>query len=108
MDSAYDVPEIKAHSRSIGHVPIIDAHPRSIAGGKAEAEAEAGRRRRIRLPTAEDIRFNERTTAERINGRIKDDFGGRTIRVRGHDKVLCHLMFGVLALTIDQLIRLVT
>jgi len=29
-------------------------------------------------------------------------------RVRGHAKVLCHLMFGVLALTIDQLMRLVT
>ncbi len=108
MDSAYDVPEIKAHSRSLGHVPIVDAHPRSIPGGKIELEAEAKRRRRIALPTAEDIRFNERTTAERVNGRIKDDFGGRTIRVRGHDKVLCHLMFGVLALTIDHLIRLVT
>ena len=108
MDSAYDVPEIKEHSRSLGHVPIIDAHPRSIPGGKTEMEAEAKRRRRVALPTAEDIRFNERTTAERVNGRIKDDFGGRTIRVRGHDKVLCHLMFGVLALTIDQLIRLVT
>jgi hypothetical protein len=44
----------------------------------------------------------------RINGRLKDDFGGRHVRVRGHAKVFCHLMFGVLALTVDQLIRLVT
>jgi len=28
--------------------------------------------------------------------------------VRGHDKVLCHLMFGVLALTVAQLMRFVT
>jgi len=28
--------------------------------------------------------------------------------VRGHAKVFCHLMFGVLALSIDQLMRLVT
>jgi len=43
-----------------------------------------------------------------VNGRVKDDFGGRDVRVRGHAKVFCHLMFGVLALTIDQLMRLVT
>ena len=108
MDSAYDVPEIKAHSRSLGHVPIIATHPRKTPGRKAELKAEAKRRRRVGHLTAEDSRFNERSTAERANGRIKDEFGGRTIRVRGHDKVLCHLMFGVLALTVDQLIRLVT
>ena len=30
------------------------------------------------------------------------------MRVRGHAKVLCHLMFGIVALTVDQLMRLVT
>ena len=44
---------------------------------------------------------------ERVNGRLKDDFGGRQVRVRGHAKVLCHLMFGILALTVAQLVRLV-
>jgi len=29
------------------------------------------------------------------------------VRVRGHAKVYCHLMFGVLALAVDQLMRLV-
>ena len=29
------------------------------------------------------------------------------VRVRGHSKVLCHLMFGILALTVDQLLRFV-
>jgi len=43
---------------------------------------------------------------ERVNGRLKDEFGGRHVRVRGHAKVLCHLMFGVVALTVDQLMRL--
>ena len=32
MDSAYDAPEIKAKSRALGHVPIIDPHPRQRAG----------------------------------------------------------------------------
>ena len=54
------------------------------------------------------IRYNERTTVERVNGRIKDEFGGRTVRVRGNAKVMCHLMFGIVALTIDQCLRFVT
>ena len=40
--------------------------------------------------------------------RLKDDFGGRHIRVRGSAKVMPHLMFGILALTADQLLRLLT
>jgi len=57
---------------------------------------------------AEDVRYNERSAAERVNGGLKDDFGGRYVRVRGHAKVFCHLMFGVLALAIDHLMRLIT
>jgi hypothetical protein len=34
--------------------------------------------------------------------------GGRTLRVRGAEKAMCHLMFGVLCLTALQLVRLVT
>ncbi len=108
MDSAYDVPEIKDHSRSLGHVPIIDSNPRSTRGLKEELKAEAKRRRRLGHSLAENVRYNERSTVERVNARIKDEFGGRTVRVRGHAKVMCHLMFGVVALTVDQLVRFVT
>ena len=44
--------------------------------------------------------------SERVNARLKDEFGGRTLRVRGASKVMAHLMFGILALTVDQLLRL--
>lgn len=108
MDSAYDVPEIREHSRSLGHVPIIDINPRSTRGLKEELEAEKKRRRRVGHRPAEEMRYNERTTVERVNARIKDEFGGRTVRVRGHTKVICHLMFGIVALTVDQLMRFVT
>ena len=43
---------------------------------------------------------------ERVNARLKDEFGGRQIRVRGAAKVMAHLMFGVLALTADQILKL--
>ena len=53
--------------------------------------------------TAETVRYKERSTVERVNGRLKDEFGGRVVRVKGHAKVMCHLMFGILALTSNQL-----
>ena len=106
MDSAYDAPEIRANSESFGQVPIIDLNPRRNAALKRELRQEAQARRSAGHETAEDLRYRERTTVERVNGRLKDEFGARHIRVRGHGKVLCHLMFGVLALTVDQLLRL--
>jgi hypothetical protein len=39
---------------------------------------------------------------------LKDEFGACKLRVRGIAKVACHLMFGVLVLTADQLMKLVT
>ena len=107
MDSAYDAPEIKHHSCSLGHVPIIDKNPRAAVGAKAEMEAETRAQQHAGYKLAEDVRYNERSAAERVNGRLKDEFGGRHVRVRGHAKVLCHLMFGILALTCDQLLRLI-
>ena len=43
---------------------------------------------------------------ERAFGRPNDEFGGRHVRVRGHGEGACHLMFGMLALTVDQLLRM--
>lgn len=107
MDSAYDDTLIRCHSRSLGHVPIIESNPRSTRGKQKRAR-EAKRRQILGLQLAEERRYDERTTAERAHARLHDEFGGRTVRVRGHAKVMCHLMFGVLALTVDQLLRLVT
>lgn len=106
MDSAYDVPGIHSHSRSLGHVPIIDTHPRSTAGKQA-LTAENRARAATNIKPAEALRYNERSTVERVNGRLKDEFGGRHLRVRGHARVMCHLMFGILALTADQLMRMI-
>jgi hypothetical protein len=105
MDSAYDMQEIWDKSRALGHVPIIDPNPRR--GGKAAAEAEALAKRRVGFKFAEDVRYNERSGGERVNGALKDSYGGRFVRVRGHAKVLCHLMFGILTLTAEQIMRLI-
>ena len=106
MDSAYDAPEIHAASRALGHVPIIKSQARR--GQKDAAATEALARTHANFQSAEDVRFNARTSAERVNARLKEEFGGRSVRVRGHAKVMCHLMFGMLVLAADQVLRLVT
>jgi hypothetical protein len=107
MDSAYDAAEIKEHSRALGHVPIIDVNPRRSVALKEELKQEEKRRALVGHPAAEDIRYNERSSAERVNANLKDNHGGRTVRVRGAAKVMCHLMFGILAITVVQIVRLI-
>lgn len=107
MDAAYDSPEIADYSRRLGHVPLIDRNPRSDKVLQESLETEARAKRVLHLVYPEDHRYNERSSAERVNSNLKDNFGGRTVRVRGHKKVFCHLMFGILALTARKLLRLI-
>ena len=92
MDAAYCSSVLREFSRELGHVPLIDHNPR--------------RGEKIEFTPAEAVRYNERTAAERTNARLKDEFGGDNVMVRGHAKVKSHLMFGVLCLAADQLMRL--
>jgi hypothetical protein len=101
MDSAYDANHIHAQSRKLGHVPIIDPHPRRRQAQPFSPPATP------QWSWAQQDRYKERTMVERVNARLKDEFGGRNIRVRGPAKVMAHLMFGILALTVDQLLRIV-
>ena len=107
MDAAYDVEEIRKHSESLGHVLLIDRNPRRNEEAKLQKEAEAKARKTLNWKPAEARRYNERTTAERSNSRLKLEFGAEKVKVRGHAKVFSHLMFGVLALAADQFLKLV-
>ena len=89
MDSAYDAPQIRAFSQRLGHVPIIDPNRRS--GEK------------LALAPAQAERFKQRSASERVNSLLKERYGGRWVRVRGATKVMCHLMFGLIALTASAL-----
>ena len=93
MDSAYDCEDIADFSRELGHVPLIDSNRR--------------RGKKRNFDPAEEVRFKERTTIERVFGRLKDEFGGKMVRVRGSTKVMAHLMFGILVLTADYLLKFV-
>lgn len=92
MDAAYCSLELHEHCRSLGHVPLIDHNRR----GDPKIECEP----------SDALRYNERAVVERSNARLKDEFGARSVRVTGPIKVMSHLMFGVLVLSADQLMRL--
>ena len=96
-DSAYDAKEIREFSESGNHVPIIDVNPR-----RGTPKPDDRGERRVRIPSAEKVRFRNRSGVERVNGHLHDAHGGRTVRVRGHAKVLLHLMLGLLVIAVEQ------
>jgi len=94
MDSAYDAPQIRQVSQELEHVALIDPNPRR--GGVPEEK---------QFDPAMKRRYRERSTAERGNSRLKDSFGLRHLRVRGHNKAHLHIMFGILCVFADQLMK---
>lgn len=107
MDAAYDCPQIEEYSKKLGHIPIIDTNMRRNDAARTEKEQEAQAEKTINWAPAETVRYKQRSSAERVNSRLKDDFGGRVVRVKGNAKVACHLMFGILALSVDAILNLV-
>lgn len=105
MDAAYEAYHIEEQSRQLGHIPIVD--PKAPGGPKSKAKDIPMSKPKRELSPAQKERYKERTMVERVHARLKDEFGARHIRVRGAKKVMAHLMFGVLALTVDQLLKLV-
>jgi hypothetical protein len=92
MDAAYCSTVIREEVAAAGRVPLIEHNPRK--GQKQEFAPHEAQRYKIR------------SGAERCNARLKDGFGARHVQVRGHAKVMCHLMLGVVALCADQFTRL--
>jgi hypothetical protein len=107
MDTAYDAAAIRQHSRSLGHVPIIPINPRRDAELKVELAQEAKRQALVGHRRIEDVHYDARSSAERVNAYLKDNHGGRTVQVRGGGKVMCHLMFGILVIAALQIVRIV-
>ena len=93
-DAAYDAASLRTLAKGLGLVPVIDQNPRR--GEKIPMEPDGA------------LRYKTRTQVERFFARLKDEFGGRMIFVRGNRKVMAHLMYGVLAILADQLLASVS
>jgi hypothetical protein len=91
-DAAYCSGVIREVSRQEGHVPLIDHNAR--------------RGEKIEFAPHEAERYKARSQAERVNSMLKDNHGGRHVRVRGAPKVHTHLMFGILVIAAEQILRL--
>lgn len=94
MDKAYDAAPIHAMSAALGHQPIIDRMKRRGQAPPPPMEPDRAEQ------------FKGRTVAERFNARLKDEFGGLVARVRGPRKMHAYLMFGLLVIFADQLLRI--
>lgn len=84
-DKGYDSADLRKHVMSFGKVPLFQ--PRSCESAN-----------KIEFDPAMSERFKRRTSVERAFSRCKDNFGFRNVRVKGHSKVLAHLMTGILML----------
>jgi hypothetical protein len=93
MDAAYDAKRIDETSREFNHVPITDKNSRG--------------QEVVPMAPHEAERYKIRSSAERANSRLKEDFGANNVMVKGHRKVTMHLMFGIISLFADQLLRLI-
>ena len=91
-DSAYDAPETKDVSKALGRVPIIDPNKRWEDV--------------VKLSPAGKVRYRECSTVGHGNSDLKDNYGACHARVKGHEKVYTHLMFGVIAITVKQLFNM--
>lgn len=87
VDAATCSNDLRAYSRSLGHVPQIDHNPSK--GPK------------IAFSPAKALRPNEHAVAERSNVRLKDEFGANHVMVQRATKVMGHLIFVVLVLSAD-------
>lgn len=106
MDKGYYVDAIGKFIESNGRKALIHKCPKTTKA-KEEQELEAKAQQLLNWKPAEIERQKHRTEVERFFSNLKDNFGGRMIRVKSNVKVFCHLMFGVLALTASQLLRLI-
>lgn len=106
MDLAYYADRIKACSRRMNHAPIITVHSRRGTKKASELTKVFPAKPAPELSWAERERFKERTMVERVNARLKDELGASRIRVRGAEKGMAHLMDGLVALGVDQWLRL--
>jgi len=82
-DAAYDSKDIRDFISSKNKSFVIDSNPRR--GEKKEKTEE------------EKERYNGRSSVERFFGDLKDHFACRIIMVKGHVKVMAHIMFGILS-----------
>src|SRR5260370_17793609 len=92
MDWADEADDIDAHRRQLNHVPIIAPHPRRGTKKPSLLPKAFPVRPTPQLTWAEQDRYKERTMSERVNARLKDEFGAGPVRAPPPPKCLTPLL----------------
>jgi len=92
MDSAYDADVILEQSKKMNHVPIVQPHARRAGKAQSILPKIFPQKRVPEMTWAQQDRFKERTTVERVNARLKEEFGGYRSCARSQES-LCPSRF---------------
>jgi len=87
MDAAHHSRETGAHARLAGRVPVTGTSPRRDAGLGERLAREAPAQRMAGHIRHGRVRQRRRPGGGRVNSTLRDPYGGRHVRVRGHAKV---------------------
>jgi len=104
-DSAYHANIIKTFSEKNGHVQIVDINPKNSQKLRDEIKADK-MLVTMGFGTTKSNHYSNRSSVERINGYLKDNFGCRQIYYQGATKVASVLDFAVLSLCIHQSLKM--
>lgn len=112
QDAAYDSSIIKAFSFNNGHKPIIDINPKNSKVLKEQIELAKSEKEILQAfnlyNNSDDLHYNQRSSVERVNAYLKDNYGCDKIYYQGATKVASVLAFGVLSICIHQSMKLIT
>lgn len=100
LDSAYDAKDTRAHSPELKHVPLTDTNPYN-------RKADYGRERQTQRSAGAMLLERGRTTAGGAFGRLSASNLVDVMSGGWLPEVQCHLMFVVVVLAIDQLLRMI-
>ena len=112
QDSGYDADTIREFSILHNHRPIIDINPKNSKELKEQIELRKSEKKifkELNLPLDSDTHhYNQRSSVERVNAYLKDNFGCNKIYYQGATKVASVLAFGVLSVCIHQSLKLIS
>ena len=112
LDAAYDSRIIRAYSQKYNHRPIIDINPKNSKVRKEQIALAKSEKKVLGslglYNDSDDLHYNQRTSVERVNAYLKDNYGCNKIYYKGDTKVASVLSFAVLSVCITQALKLIT
>lgn len=112
QDAAYDSRIIRSYSQKHNHRPIVDINPKNSKVRKEQIALAKSEKKILGsmglYNDSDDLHYNQRSSVERVNAYLKDNYGCNKIYYKGDTKVASILGFAVLSVCITQALKLIT